>query len=328
VTDFRLPTYSVSSDDCASAGCTDPDLKPMKSQEFSVGYEKQLGRVMAGAVRYVHKQIDRAIEDIGTVDAAGNEVYVIGNPGEGPTAIAYQDSGITVPLPKAKRDYDGVEFSFEKRLADNWSLRTSYLWSRLNGNYPGLSQTDENGRVDPNVGRLYDYPLIMFQQNGTPTDGPLPTDRPHQLKVQFLYQLPIGTTFGVNQYVQSGIPISGEIGVLAPSNFPMQWRNRGSDGRTDSFVQTDLYVTHNIRFGPRTLQLNFNVLNLFNQENTINKFTTYHAVNGVTFSEADFYRGKVSVDSLLPGVTKDPRYLMANGFQLPIQARFGVKFMF
>jgi hypothetical protein len=326
--DFRLPTYSVNPEDCASAGCTDPGLKPMKSQEFSIGYEKQLGRVMAGAVRYVHKQIDRAIEDIGTVDAAGNEVYVIGNPGENTTAIAYQDSGITVPLPKAKRDYDGVEFSFEKRLADNWSLRASYLWSRLNGNYPGLSQTDENGRVDPNVGRLYDYPLIMFQQNGTPSYGPLPTDRPNQVKLQFLYQLKWGTTIGANQYFQSGIPITGEIGVLPPNNFPMQWRARGSDGRTDAFVQTDLYVTHNVRFGPRTFQVNFNVLNLFNQENVINKFSTYQSVNGVNFSQAAFYRGQVNIDSLIPAVTKDPRYLMANGFQLPIQARFGVKFMF
>jgi predicted peptidase len=36
----------------------------------------------------------------------------------------------------------------------------------------------------------------------------------------------------------------------------------------------------------------------------------------------------VNIDNLLPAVTKDPRFLMANGFQSPIQARFGVKFAF
>ena len=64
------------------------------------------------------------------------------------------------------RDYDSVEFAFEKRFADNWYLRSSYLWSRLYGNYSGLSQSDENGRTSPNVGRLCDYPMMMFQDGG------------------------------------------------------------------------------------------------------------------------------------------------------------------
>jgi hypothetical protein len=330
ITDFRLPTYSTTIDDCAgAAGCTDPNLDPMRSQEFSAGYERQLGRVMAVGIRYVHKQLDKGIEDVGAV-FDGNEVYVIGNPGFGTSSVAHVDSSshAVIPLPKAQRDYDSVEFTFAKRQSDNWQLFASYLWSRLEGNYPGLSQTDENGRTDPNVGRLFDYPLIVFQQNGTPAFGPLPTDRPHQVKAQFVYSLPFGTTFGVNQFVSSGIPVTGEIGVLAPSNFPMQWRNRGSDGRTDVLSQTDLSITHVVRFSNRSLQFNFNVLNLFNQEAVINKFSTYHAVNGVTFDEDAFYRGQVNIDSLLPGVVKDPRYLQPNGFQTPIQARFGVKFMF
>ena len=50
-----------------------------------------------------------------------------------------------------------VEASGYKRMADSWSLRVSYLWSRLHGNYTGLGQGDENGRVSPNVGRNFDY---------------------------------------------------------------------------------------------------------------------------------------------------------------------------
>ena len=69
---------------------------------------------MAVSVRYVHKQIDRAIEDTGSLDADGNEIYVIANPGEGLTALAFTNP--SVALPKPKRDYDSVEFAFEKRL--------------------------------------------------------------------------------------------------------------------------------------------------------------------------------------------------------------------
>jgi len=169
---------------------------------------------------------------------------------------------------------------------------------------------------------------MMFQGNGQPVDGLLPTDRPHQFKVQFMYQFPFGTGVGFNQVVSSGIPVTAELGVLAPSNFPMQWKNRASDGRTDVFTQTDVNVQHSFKFGTRSIVVNANVLNLFNQEAVNNKFITYQRVNGASFDEAAFYRGQVNIDSLLPSIAKDPRFLMANGFQAPIQARFGIRLNF
>ena len=63
-------------------------------------------------------------------------------------------------------------------MANHWSGRVSYLWSRLYGNYSGLSQADENGRTSPNVGRSYDYPIMMF--DGTGQAGLRPAaDGPH-----------------------------------------------------------------------------------------------------------------------------------------------------
>jgi hypothetical protein len=329
VTDFRLPTYSVNADDCLSQGCTDPNLDPMRSQELSFGFERQLGSVFAASVRYVHKQIDKAIEDIGTITADGNEAYVIGNPGFGPATIAHLDP--TVALPKAVRDYDSVEVALERRLANNWGIRASYLWSRLNGNYPGLSQTDEDGRTSPNVGRLYDYPLMMFQDGGQPALGPLPTDRPHQFKAQFIYQFWKGTSLGLNQWVSSGLPVTRELGIYPTSNLPVQYLGRGSDGRTDVYSQTDLLLQHEFALGgARRLQVSFNVLNLFDQEAAVSKFSTYQAVNGVVPDEVLFYNGQQTLQSLISeqGVVQDPRFLMNNAFQLPIQARFGVRLSF
>ena len=138
------------------------------------------------------------------------------------------------------RDYDSVEFAFEKRMRNNWYFRPSYLWSRLYGNYSGLSQSDENGRTSPNVGRLWDYPLMMFQDGGDAALGPLATDRPHQFKTQFIYQFDLGTSIGVNQYVASGLPVSREIGIYPGNNLPVNYLGRGSDGRTPMFSQTDL----------------------------------------------------------------------------------------
>ena len=98
---FKLETYDwpslVSSPDCPPA-CPggqarapvqfdpsfeniDPDLEPMRMQELTFGIEHQLSPHVAVSARFVHKQLDKAVEDIGSVDADGSATYVIGNPG-------------------------------------------------------------------------------------------------------------------------------------------------------------------------------------------------------------------------------------------------------
>jgi hypothetical protein len=67
----------------------------------------------------------------------------------------------------------------------------SYTWSRDEGNYSGLSSSDETGRDNPNNSRDYDYPVMSFDGQGQILDGVLDTDRTHQVKVQALY-LPSG----------------------------------------------------------------------------------------------------------------------------------------
>jgi hypothetical protein len=318
--DFRHPSFGEDS--------IDPDLKPMRLQEATVSVDHQLNERMAVSARYVHKQVDRAIEDTGFLLPDGSEGYVIANPGEGLTALAFTNP--KVALPKAIRDYDAVEFAFDKRLSNNWYLRSSYTWSRLYGNYSGLTQSDENGRTSPNVGRLFDYPAMMFQDGGTPALGPLATDRPNQFKAQFIYQFGFGTSVGLNEYVASGLPVSREIGILPTSNYPVNYLGRGSDGRTPVFSQSDMFVQHSFRLGDKNLQLSLNVLNLFNQDTAISKYSTYQKTNGVIIDERLFYLGQQTIASQIApqNIVKDPRFLMNNSFQAPILARFGVKFTF
>jgi hypothetical protein len=321
VTDFRHPSFGSDS--------IDPDLKPMRVAEATVGIDHELNTQVAVGVHYVHKQVIRAIEDTGALDANSNEIYVIANPGEGLTEFAFTDP--LTNLPKPKRDYDSVEFFLDKRFANNWSLRTSYLWSRLYGNYSGLSQSDESGRTSPNVGRLFDYPAMMFDEHGKPVFGPLATDRPHQFKAQAIYQFNFGTAIGLNEFVASGLPVSRELGIFTGNNFPVNYLGRLSDGRTDLFSQTDLFVQHEFKIGGgRRLQLQANVTNLFNQKASISKYSTYQKADGINFDEHDFYNGLLDFDQLIAeqGVAKDPRFLLDNVYQSPILARFGVKFLF
>lgn len=307
-------------------GGVDPDLKPMKLQEATAGLEHQLNDRMAVSVRYVHKQLDRGIEDVGALDAQQNEIYVIANPGFGLTAFAAPG----VPHPKAVRDYDSVEFAFEKKFVSAWFLRSSYMWSRLWGNYTGLSQSDENGRTSPNVGRVFDYPLMGFQDGGQAVFGLLPTDRTHQFKTQFIYAFDFGTSVGLSQFAASGLPVTREIGIYPPNNLPVQYLGRGSDGRTPVFSQTDLLVQHDFRIGERGVQVFLNVLNLFNQETTIGRFTTFQDPDGVVPDEDAFYAGRQRLADLInsQGVRRNPLFLLDNQFQGPLQARIGVRLTF
>ena len=321
--DFRFPSNDA----------IQSDIKPMKLQEFVIGGDHELGPTLSVGLRYVHKQVDRAIEDIGNLDAEGNETYVIGNPGFGPNAVYITpEEGRSITLPKAKRDYDSVELSLNKRMANHWSARVSYMWSRLYGNYAGLSQSDENGRVDPNIGRSFDYPLMSFDENAQPVFGVLPTDRTHQGKVQVVYDAPFGVSLGANWLLLSGIPITREAAFIAGSNYPIFYEGRNSDGRTPFFNQIDLYAQYELKLGKGRTRVGFsaNLINLLGTNTATNKFPTQLQPNtSIDITEDQFFHG-VDTQQLIAeqGLPQDPRFLQAVGFQQPRQLRIGMRFSF
>ena len=321
--DFRHPSLGEDT--------LDPDLKPYKSQELVFGADRELTQVLSVGVRYVHKQLDRVVEDTGALDAQQNEIYVIGNPSEGPLVTAYAlSNGTKIAMPKPQRDYDAVELSLNKRMSNRWAGRFSYMWSRLYGNHTGLGQADENGRTSPNVGRSYDYPIMMFDGKGVAEYGLLPTDRTHQLKVQLNYEAKFGTAFGLNWYGATGIPRTREVAVIPPNNFPVQYLGRGSDGRLPFFNQADLYIQHAIKMGgDRRLVLSANVINVLDSDTATNYFATELASGqGVNFTEQAFYTGQVNIPALIANIPKDPRFLKDSAYQGARAIRLGAKFSF
>ena len=333
--DERLPSLNP--------GDVENGLKPMRSQELSFGFERQIGPVMAFSARFVHKQLDRGIEDTGDI-IGSDEHYIISNPGEGLTQTfnvvngfsTYVGSGGQYTEPKPKRIYNAMELTLEKRFANNWFLRGSYTLSRDHGNYPGLAESDEatgTPRSDPNVGRNFDYPIQTFDGTGKPIDGPLPTDRTHQVKISGVYQFKFGTSVGINQFAMSGTPITRVAAVLAGHNYPLFYLGRGSDGRTPAYLQTDLQVAHNIKLGStRQLQLLFNVLNLFDQRAVTDRWPNMRRTGtSLNFNENAFYAGQVNIQSLIDAgayQSPDPRFLSNFAYQAARQARLGVRFLF
>jgi outer membrane receptor protein involved in Fe transport len=308
----------------------DPNLKPIRSQEFTLGVDHELNRLMSVGVRYAHKWLDRTIEDVGIQVAGVGEVFMIANPGFGIAEDTLLNSTppctTCPPQPPAKRVYDGLELRLRKRLANNWSLNTSYTYSRIYGNYSGLASSDENGRSDPSVERFFDGLYMSFDQDGNPVYGRLGTDRPHYFKLQATYQLPWGTGVGVNYDLASGTPQSSTINFKSVPFFPY---GRGDMGRTPVFSNTDLSIYHRLHLhGHTDVVLYLNVFNLFDQD-TVTRFATSKyrdQLPGLT--DATFFQGfdEAAIVAGNGKVRPDPRFGLPDQYlgarSMRIQARF------
>lgn len=303
----------------------DPNLRPMRSQEIAAGLERQVSTQVAVSVRYVHKQLDRVIEDVGTIVPGVGEVYFIANPGYG---LAEHTIGAQFPAqPKARRDYDALELSLRKQFSGGFGLWATYVVSRLWGNYSGLASSDEYGRTSPNVSRAFDSILNSFDQNGRPVYGPLATDRPHQLKIQGTGALPFGLTAGLSYSIASGTPITRYVEMQ--SNIPVYYAGRGSDGRTPWLSQTDVYLQREFELGRvGRLQISVNVLNLFDQATRTSVFSA-ETRDVIAISNESFFGG-FDAQKLIAaqGTRRDPRFLQADQFQAPRSVRLGAKLMF
>jgi hypothetical protein len=297
-------------------------MKPMEQHEFVTGLDFELSRNWKVETRYSRKRLDRTIEDVGFFGAQG-ETYYIGNPGESILVNPVADVCPTCPnQPKATRNYDGVEFKVRKTWSQNWFLEGSYTYSRLFGNYSGLSSTDEEGRHSPNVNRFFDLPHMTWDSHGQQVFGLLNTDRPNTFKMYGAYRLKwfgMETTLGAIQLAYSGTPFGTEVGVIGSGtstsfvegrgNFVEITRNPAvancgqSDGiaapgcwvagairsnqRIEAFSQTQFLVVHDFRLSKTNEALKatveLNVSNLFNQNHALNVIRTPARTGVLTF---------------------------------------------
>jgi len=294
-------------------------MNPMKQHEFVTGVDWAINQNWSLETRYSRKRLDNTIEDMAITDNLG---FYIGNPGSSFADILHRSTSIpcgtqpnfactpdaagnylnTTPfcaecpaVQRAVRDYDGVEFRLAKRPTGRWFGAVSYTYSKLRGNYAGLTNSDPTdgggGRHAPNNGRAFDIPNMTYNVNGTPDYGPLATDRPNTATMQGYFRQKWfrgqESVIGFTQALFQGSPISTCWSVVGTGSACM-WGPRGSfynthrdsatgnlvldsvdtNARTDPYQQTDVNLTHEIPVSKahENMRLKFeaNISNLFN----------------------------------------------------------------
>jgi outer membrane receptor protein involved in Fe transport len=320
----------------------DVGLKPQTVYEVTAGFEHEWRNNITVGVRGIYRAQGTVIED-GSFDD-GNH-YFIFNPGEplgpgngGPTGNTEfkacqggQDDGhggLTVPrcFGRGRRYYRAVEFTFNRRFANNFMFNTSYVFSSLIGNYEGLFRND-NGQADPNITSLFDLQSLLDN-----TYGRLPNDRPHQFKFNGSYTTPFKLVMSGNFYIQSGIPFSALIphpvygnneGFLdprgtsiiptLPAEFSGGVESAQGGNRTPTTYNLDLGFYYPINFN-EDMQLRFTAdwFNVFNTQRAVTLDQTFLINSGVAG---------------IPPVA-NPFFGTGLIYQYPSALRLGAKFSF
>jgi hypothetical protein len=350
--DRRVPSFSD----------IDPDIKPMSTRVYNAGVELQLAPQTVLRASYMRNDLRRTIEDIGSLNAQGDEVYFFANPGEG-LATKMFVTGLTPPFntPKPKRTYDALELVLTKRFTQGYFGSVSYVYSKLYGNYAGLANSDEItspstglgaataqqqggsiARPGSSVTRAWDLDEYMFDSHGRLNVlGRLATDRPHVFKLYGAKQFRWGSDIGLFFYAGSGTPISTYVNTI--NTIPVFVEGRGDMGRTPFLTQTDLLVGHEIKITEsKRLRFEFNAQNLFNQKTARSRFNYLNrGVRGtrdssaIDLSNENLFQGynyraliNQTPDAATPLTAYDPRYGLDDIFNPGFAGRVGVKFIF
>ena len=269
-----------------------PGLRGQHFDQFTVGYERRIGRALQVGIRGTHRVLRWAIED---GFAPGDSVYRMGNPGRGPLAA----------MPRARQRYQALVLTVERSTPGRLYLLASYVLSRNEGNYTGLFATDYL-QPAPNSGPQYDVPDLAIN-----ADGLLPNDRTHVAKIAASYRIPAGVVVGGLLTVASGTPRS-EFGTsVAGAPYVTFVRPRGSAGRTPAIWSLDLHAAWDVPVAAGTRIRPRLVLDVFGVGSPR---------RAVLYDQLHFLDPE--------GTQVDPNFGAVRHYQAPMSARAGVAVAF
>lgn len=269
----------------ASEGKIDPNLKIPYIDEFTVGIEREIMMNTKLGLKYIRKMDRNTIEDVDMnsldMNALNNgklvwtnyTAYSVSDPFNNENAIFYGvtntaltfASYITNP-PGAKRDYNAVEITIQKKYSNRWQLFASYVYAH------------SRGIIDLNSGSstgIYNNPNSLINAFGLDQ-----VVAPHQFKLQGSWSGPWGINVSGYFLYLAGQPYtrtirSSDLGLnLSQGSVTLFAEEKGSRRLPDQ-KELDMRVekTFNLpgKFGQ--LELIVDIFNLFNANTAITQET-------------------------------------------------------
>lgn len=221
------------------------DMSPTYMDEVLVGYATPLAAGWGLDVFYMYRDTDDFIEDYPRVLPASS--FAVGN------------------IDAADRKYKAFTVELSRRMADRWSLTTSYAWSRLEGNID-FDYGGANTQVFNTSSIIQDGPGDFVEDDFR--YGPLSQDRTHVFKLFGTYMITDAFSLGTYVRAQSGSPWNDKA-INWNNGYRHNLEPTGSK-RNDFWTNVDLLVAYNLRIATRnTLRLEARVLNLFDTQTAL-----------------------------------------------------------
>lgn len=258
----------------------DPDLKAPETDQYTIGFERQIGNRLTLGIQAVHKKTknligfeilgDGVYEMVPWTNPFSGEVVQLASIVEQPSLRKGNGPGpgsLAPPGTKFNQEYTGAFLTVHKRHSDGWSLQGSYTWSDSDGFLPRpLSQgqgspfyTSSEGR-DPN--------------NWINADQSLQNEREHVVQVQTYFDMPWKLKGSVIYSYLGGKPFSRQLQVGSGSSAsPLNQGSQriiaipsGQAGRLPDQNVLDLSLGRSFAIGASDLEVDLQLFNVFNED--------------------------------------------------------------
>ena len=247
----------------------DPDTRAPRTDEYSLGVDRELARQLSVAIAYVHKAGNHFI---GWTDTGGRyreetrvlpdgrtlPVFVIANSTADRRFLLTNPDGYSLT-------YNGLVMAIEKRRSRSWQAFGSYTYSKT----AGLQVSGGATAAGPQVSTIAGTPFLTFGQDPnslTNARGRLPNDRPHMLRLMGSVDLPrTGFALAANVQHFSGKPWAATTQIALPQGDQRILLEPRGTRRLSSQTQVDLRLSRPISFGGSTrVEVFVDVLNALN----------------------------------------------------------------
>jgi hypothetical protein len=248
----------------------DPQTRTPRTDEYSIGVDRELRPRLTAELAYIHKSGSDFIawtdvggqyrEDTRTLpDLTTLPVFVLTNSPASRRFLLTNPDGYSLT-------YNGLVTVIEKRRSNGWQALGSYTFSRASG----LQASSGAAAGDPQGSTVAPaFPATTFGRdpnNLTNAYGLLPNDRPHMFRLMGTIDVPrTGFAIGANLQVVSGKPWAATAQISLPQGDQrILLESRGTQ-RLPTQSLLDVRVSRSIPFGQLgRAELLFDVLNLLN----------------------------------------------------------------
>jgi TonB-dependent receptor-like protein/carboxypeptidase family protein len=244
----------------------DPATRTPRTDEYSAGVDREIGRRLAVAMAYVRKD---GHDFIGWTDVGGQYSEQTRTLPDGRSLPVFEilnstaDRRFRLTNPAGySMTYNGLVLAVEKRRSDRWQAFGSYTFSRSSG----LQVSSGATAADSQVSTISGSPYLTFGQDPnslTNARGRLPNDRPHMLRIMGSVDVPrTGLVVAGNAQHFSGKPWADTAQVSLPQGDQRILLEPRGSRRLSSQTLVDLRVSRAFTIGATRVELLVDVLNV------------------------------------------------------------------